>query len=238
MTDVAEVDFLSALSPRKLAMVAVGALLGAGVGFGVGQVFLRTFEGRSVVRIATVGLYGPALPNTEVKARAESRSQLREILKDLGVADPVREANHYKVLADNDASPDNPVFILTVTGPDATIAGETCKRLTADMVKTTHDAYVHTMQDQTQRLVLASAAAAKPDTASPEQRAQTLELEHVAADAATLRLAGRILVAAGDSQVLDEPFAQETPIRKLLAAALGAFLGMLGALSMALRPRA
>jgi len=238
MADVAEVDFLSALSPRKLAVVAVGALVGAVIGYGIGQAFLRAYEGRSVVRVATVGLYGPALPNAETKARAESRSALRDILKDLGSTDPIRDAAHYKVLADNDGTADNPVFILTVTGPDATIAGEICKRLTASMVKVTHDAYESAVRDQTQRFALASVAAAKPEVVAPEQRAQNLELEHVAADAATLRLAGRILVAAGDSEVIDAPFAQEAPIRKLLAAALGAFLGMLLALSATLRTRA
>lgn len=230
---VPEIDFLEALQPARLLTVAVACLVGAALGFGVGQLFLRSYEARAVLRVATVGMFGPAMPIAEVKARAESRSSLRAQLAALGEADPVQAARRYKVLAENDGVPENPVVVLTVNGPDRARAEALCKAITANLLQGSHEAYQHALADQGARL----GQAVEPAPAvSPEQRAQSAAVERWVGDAASLRMATRALIAAHDAEILDQPFATEAPAKKLILGALGAFVGMLVGLSVALRP--
>jgi hypothetical protein len=231
---VPEIDFLQALAPMRLLIVALGCVLGAAVGFGLGHLFLRGYEARAVLRVATVGLFGPAMPIAEVKARAESKSSLRAVLTSLGEADPVPAARRYKVLAENDGLIENPVVLLTVDGPDLDRVNALCARIAQNLMQASHEAYMHALQDQGARL--GQAVEPVPPSATPEQRAQSAAVERWVGDAASLRMATRALVTAHDAEILDQPLGAEAPAKKLILAALGAFVGMLVGLSVALRP--
>ncbi len=103
-TPSAEVDFLAALRVRGLALVAVGAFLGASGGFAASRLFLHHYEAHAVLRIATLGLMGPVVPLSEVRARAEARSLTLAALTAHSSPHPEADVNAYKVTADLDPS--------------------------------------------------------------------------------------------------------------------------------------
>jgi hypothetical protein len=241
-----EVDFLSALRLRGLALIALCGFLGATGGLGVGRVLLRRHEARVVLRIATLGLMGPVVPLSEVKARAEARSQIIAVLTAHHAANPATEVDAYKVTAEPDVTRDGTVVTLTADGPDPELTLALAKDISEALTNVTHSAFAAAIKEHEDELARAArttdafsqAASARP--AGQELQAQTevaLEFERWAGEVASIRQrAQREVLTSRDTEVIDPPFLKDNNTRVILVAALGAFAGMLLALAFAVRP--
>ena len=233
-----EVDLLAPLRPAALLRVALFALVGGLLGLGAGKLLLRHAEVRAVLRVASVSVLGPAMPLSEVKARAESHGQTVEDLKALGVADAARKARDYHFQADLDGSRDGSMVALSVTGPDAAIARELMARRVTKLVAATHDAFLEASKHDADRLAAADAAQAALRKASsgPDMTAAASFERWAGELAAARRDAARDLSLSRDTEVIDPPYPVESNARALLVAALGCFTGMLLGLGLSLRP--
>jgi hypothetical protein len=237
-----EIDFLTALSPRGLLLVVVGALVGGLLGFAAGQTFLHHHEARAVLRIATIGMFGPAVPLSEVKARAESRSIVIEALTAAGAPDPAGLSSRYKVSAELDGSHDGTVVVLAAQGPEADLVLKVTQHVQDVLVKRSHDAYSMGVAEKQVRLDQASQAIAAfqkaaetrtPSTEVPGQISASMEFMRWAGEMSNMRgRADRELVESRDTEIIDPPYARDTLSRPLLLAALGAFAGLLVGLSL------
>jgi hypothetical protein len=242
-----EVDFLGALRARGLALVAVGAALGASVGLGAANAFLRRHEAHATFRVATLGLMGPAVPLSEVRARAESRSMGLAALTAGSIPNPEGEVSAYKVTAEPDASRDGTVVSLTVVGPEAAATLAVAQGVLDGVMRFTHESFSAAMkehQEQLARAIHATDAFTQAAGAHPagnelaEQTVAALEFERWAGEVSSTRQrAQREVLTSRDSEVIDAPYLHDSNTRTLLVAALGAFAGMLLGLAMAVRPQ-
>jgi hypothetical protein len=241
---VSEVNFLPALRLRGLALVAVGALFGAAVGLAFGRAFLTRHEARATLLVAALGLEGPVVPLTELRARAESRSLKVAILTKQGVPNPDREFDAYKVSVEPDLSREGTLVGLTVVGPDCARTLGLASGILDAMIRETHSAFAAEMKerqehlDHTARASKTFAEAAIADRLGPELVGQTvaaLESERWAEEVSRSRVPEqREVLTSRDTEVIDAPYLRDTSARSAVAVALGSLLGMLLGLALAL----
>jgi hypothetical protein len=235
-----DVDLLAVLQPRAMLAVALGGLLGGLAGLGAGKALVRHHEARAVLRVATLGMVGPVMPLSEVKARAESRRGVLEALKAQGVPDEAGAAG-FKVSTELDPSRDGTVVTVMASGPDAEKALGLARHVVDGLVKVTHDAYEAAMADGRARMQQGAEAAQQGamqqgamQQGAMQQGAAGAQFERWAGELqAARRAAEREVVTSRDTEVLDPPYLRESNARVLLVAALGALAGVLVALAFA-----
>ncbi len=225
-----DVDFFLPLSWRAVVLTLVGCLVGVAAGFGMGFLSPRSYQARSVIRVASVSPVGPVVPLNELRARAESRMALRQLFKEMGEANPGEAAGLFRVQAEVDPSADGGLMTFTVFGLDRDRTAQVCERVAESIVKRSHEAFEAAVREQNelkaqaQGLLEARRAAAG---ALADRLAQAQQLERLAEDSLMARRLGeRLAVQARDAETIDSPEAQEQPSKKTLLAALGAFAGM------------
>lgn len=234
-----DVDLLAPLSPPALLKIAALTIVGGLLGLGAGKLLIHHAEAKAVMRVGAVGMLGPVVPLSEVRARAESHGEVIEAMKKLGVADPEQEARKYRVTADVDSTRDGTVVELDVNGPDEAMVLALAKSRLEALVAVTHQAFVQASQSDAAKLGAgaAEAEALKKAASGAPDPAAAASFQRWAGELADARhTAEREVLLSRDSEILDPPYAVESSARKLLLAALGCFAGLLLGLALTARP--
>jgi hypothetical protein len=227
---------------RTLGIIASGLLIGLILGTIAGSTLFPSYEAHAVVQIATLGLAEPVVPMTEVKAHAESRSRVVELLSARGLgADP----RDYQVLAEIEPTGASAVVKLSAQGPDSTLALALAQGASDEVLGFTNRAYDQTLEElrsmgsrseATSGAFAAVGADDGPLASSPEHTLVGLRYGQWAAEVSSLRRdAQRALRLSRAGEVIDPPFVHCRGGRATLVSLLGSALGLLVGVALAWR---
>ena len=234
-------DFLLPLTAGQMVILATSIAVGAVTGSIVGRQFLRQYEARATVKLATVAFTGPVISAAELAARAQSRDLLGATLASIHSPQPPEA---YKVQTEWDASLGSNASLLSfsVSGSHPDVCAAVAASILDSLSQVSHRAYLSATADEEQQLLSASRAAqGLRDGAGPSpvpaaaavsvgRWADKLKKSH--------ELLKKNVLDSRDFEVIDRPFVRDIPSRTLALAALGAFVGMLLGLAVAARPEA
>lgn len=222
-----DTELLLPLTWRAAIAAAVGLLVGAAAGYGAGHLFLRSYQARAVIRVATLKSIGPVMSMNELKARVESGSNVARALSELGEADGGR----FNVWSEPDWAPDGAIASVNVIGPSLEKSVALCGKMAAIAIEESHKSFQEALQER-------GACDANSQRAALEQAAILVEMRRIADEVSSGRRAGEQLsVQTKDAELIDAARGAENPSKKRLLAAVGAFAGMFVGLAIP-RPRA